>query len=222
MTDRLVIVGAGGFGRETIDVVRAINAAAPEPLWELVGVVDDAPSDLNISRLEALGVPFLGGIESLVAMPGTAVTIGVGSPRARAAISGRTDDWGLISPNLVHPTAVIGSQFETQHGLVVGAHVSIGTNVELGRHVHLNPHAVIGHDAALADFVSVNPNATVSGECAISSGSLIGAGSVVLQGVSVGVDSIVGASACVTKTMGSKSILAGVPARPLESAGDHS
>ena len=46
----------------------------------------------------------------------------------------------------------------------------MGTNVELGEHVHLNPHAVIGHDARLGDFVSVNPNATVSGECEIETG----------------------------------------------------
>ena len=40
MTGRLVVIGAGGFGREVIDVVRAINAAGSLS-WDLVGVVDD-------------------------------------------------------------------------------------------------------------------------------------------------------------------------------------
>ena len=35
----LVIVGAGGHGRETLDIVEAINAV--KPTWEFAGFVDD-------------------------------------------------------------------------------------------------------------------------------------------------------------------------------------
>ena len=53
MTTPIVVVGAGGFGRETLDVVEAVNAAASQPAFEVLGVVDDAPSAENLVRLKS-------------------------------------------------------------------------------------------------------------------------------------------------------------------------
>lgn len=213
MAKPLVIVGAGGFGREVIDVVRAVNEAADEPLWELLGVVDRAPSDINRNRLATLGVRHLGGLDRLSEMRGASVLIGVGMPTARAEIARLIDRAGLSSPSLVHPTAVVGSECQVADGIVVCAHVVIGTNVGLGRHAHLNPHAVIGHDSVLRDFVSVNPNATISGDCFIEDRVLVGAGAVVLEGLRVGRCAVVGGSACVVRDVTPGTVVKGVPAR---------
>ena len=58
---RLVIVGAGGFGREVHDVVDALNAGGTAV--ELVGYVDDA--DASDELLARLGTSRLGGIDVL-------------------------------------------------------------------------------------------------------------------------------------------------------------
>ena len=63
MAEPLVVVGAGGFGREVIDVVEAINAQTTSPSGSVVGVVDDAPSEVNLERLAHRGVEFLGGTD---------------------------------------------------------------------------------------------------------------------------------------------------------------
>lgn len=203
----LVVIGAGGFGRETIDVVRAINEVSPT--WDLVGVVDDNPSPANLDRLARLDVPHLGGLSTIP--DGAAVVVAVGSPstRRRIVASLSTHDF----PSLIHPSTLEGSEFRHGPGLVVLGGVSIGTNVTLGEHVHLNAHAVIGHDAHCDDFVSVNPNATVSGECTIGSGTLLGASSTVLQQVSIGPDATVGAGSCVLRDVPAGQVVKGVPAR---------
>lgn len=213
----LVVVGAGGFGRETIDVILAINEV--EPAFDLLGVVDDSPSDLNRSRLEAIEVPLLGRIDELKRIDCQA-TIGVGSPKARQAISTRLDEYRITSPILLHPTAVIGSAFQAQSGLVVCAGVTIGTNVVLGSHVHLNPHAVVGHDTIIENFVSVNPNATVSGDCVIGQGTLLGAASIVLEGRTLPPATTVGAAACVVDPGRPGETVVGVPARSLKRTSD--
>lgn len=207
----LVIVGAGGFGRETIDVVRAINSVSQT--WRLLGVIDDAPSEANLERLHALDVAHLGSLADIPAY--TAVAVGVGSPHARSAIVSALTSRERHFPALIHPTSIIGSQFHHGEGLIVLSGVSIGTNVRLGRHVHLNGHAVLGHDAMCHDFVSINPNATLSGECTVGAHTLVGANSTVLQQLTLGAGVTVGAGACVTHPVIDGSTVVGVPARPL-------
>lgn len=213
----LVIVGAGGFGRETVDVVRAINKAGPSAEWDLVGVIDDAPSDVNLERLARMHVPYLGTVDDLTSRTGpAAVAVGVGNPVARAKVTARLDRMNSRYATLVHPTAVIGGDVKLGEGAIICAGASVGSNVALGRHVHLNPHAVIGHDSVLGDFVSVNPNATVSGDCCVGALVLLGAASVVLQGRQVGARSVVGAAACVVRDIGTEQTVVGVPATPLQ------
>ncbi len=215
---RVAVIGAGGFGRETLDVIRAINAQTHEA-FVVVGVLDDAPSALNLERLSQFQTPYLGAVHTVTSLPPEVqIVVAVGTPQARATIATRLRGWGRRSPSLIHPTVAVGNAAKFGEGLIACAAVSLGTNVRLGAHVHLNPHAVIGHDAELKDTVSVNPNATVSGECCIEARVLLGAGSVVLQGLSVGEDSVVGAGACVVNAVGSATTVVGVPAKELSDA----
>lgn len=221
MTRPLVVVGAGGFGRETLDVARAINRESDHVVWDIRGVVDDSPCTEDLARLERQGVEWLGPLERLSDLPaGTMVTIGVGSPEARRRLDTRitAGDMARLA-TLVHPSAVVGTDSHVGEGNIICAGVSIGTNVVLGRSVHLNPHAVIGHDTVLEDFVSINPNATVSGACVVELGVLVGAGAVILQGLRVGVSAVVGAAACVIRDVGTGRIVVGVPAEGLSRLG---
>lgn len=204
----IVVIGAGGFGRETIDTIRAINAVSPT--WTLLGVVDDALSPANADRLEFLGVTYLGSLADLPA--GVSVAVAVGAPAARAAIVARLGRHVEL-PSLIHPSTTIGSAFRHGAGLITLAGVSIGTNVELGDHVHLNAHSVIGHDSRLSDYVSVNPNGTVSGDCYIGQKTLVGASATVLQGLTLGQSVTVGAAACVVRDVADDQLVKGVPAR---------
>lgn len=205
----LVIVGAGGFGRETVDTVRAINEV--RPTWRLLGISDDGPSHDNLTRLEALGLPHVGATADI---PLSAdVAIAVGNPSTRRQLATVLRERGHAFPSLIHPSTVIGNAFAHGEGLITLAGVSIGTNIDLGGHVHLNAHVVLGHDTRLNDFVSVNPNATISGECAIGSGTLIGAASTVLQNLFIGQGVTVGAAACVIADIPDRAIVKGVPAR---------
>ena len=210
----IVVIGAGGFGRETIDVLEAMNLAGPSPAWELLGVVDANPSQLNLIRLAERGVAYLGREDAWLRSGNRAhYLIAIGSPQVRARIDSAWRDAGLTAAAVVHPMATLGSHVTVGHGSVICAGVQVSTNVTLGRHVHLNPNATIGHDTILGDFVSVNPAAVVSGDVVVGTASLVGAGAVILQGLAVGENSVIGASACVTRDVGMSVTVKGVPAR---------
>ncbi len=214
MTRPLVVVGAGGFGRETLDVVDAINAVSSARAFEVVGVLDDAPSQENCTLLERRRVAYLGTVGEWLAGERRAdYLIGVGTPATRRRIAERCDAAGLTAAVVVHPSATYGVDVTFGPGTVVCAGVRITNNVHLGRHVHLNLNVTVGHDTCIGDFVSVNPLVAISGDCRIGAGTMFGTGSVILQGLETGDGSVVGASACVTRDVDAGAVVKGVPAR---------
>jgi sugar O-acyltransferase (sialic acid O-acetyltransferase NeuD family) len=217
----IVIVGAGGHGREVLDIVTAVNEASTNgPRWSVLGFVDDRPTSANIARVNQLGVQLLGPTTVLHEVHGdTRYVIGVGCPRVRAHLGRSIDSSGLRAAQLIHPTATVGSNTVLGDGVVMFAGARVTTNVVFGRHVHLNQNTTVGHDSVIADYVSVNPLAAVSGDCRLESGVLIGTNASILQGLTVHVDATVGAGACVVRDVPPRSVVVGVPAR-VRTSGD--
>jgi sugar O-acyltransferase (sialic acid O-acetyltransferase NeuD family) len=207
----IVIVGAGGFGREVLDVIEAINAAGGD--LDFRGFVDDGPVDEEL--LGRRGAPLLGTSDALREMDVSFVAA-IGNGSARRKVVERLAD-GLSKPViLVHPAASVGKDNRIDPGCILTAGSRVTTNIALGAHVQLHVNSTVGHDSTLHDFVSVFPGATVSGNVTIGAGATIGTGANVLPGLTVGEDAFVGAGAVVTRDVAPGVTVVGSPARPKE------
>lgn len=213
MTRDLVIVGSGGFGREVADIVAAINTLLPEPQWNMLGYLDDAPSLVNVERAERQGLSVLGPVSADTVDGTPHFVIGISDGIVRKKLADRLEAAGWKPATLIHPAAGIGSETRIGEGTILCAGVQITTNVTLGRHVHLNLNCTVGHDTELRDFVSVNPLVAVSGEILLEEQATVGSSAFILQGLSVGRAATIGASACVTRDVPAEAIVKGVPAR---------
>jgi sugar O-acyltransferase (sialic acid O-acetyltransferase NeuD family) len=207
----LVVVGAGGHGREVLDVVEAVLELDPQR-FRLLGVLDDheGPHPLLARR----GITWLGPVEALADLD-AAYALGVGDGAARASLDGAAAAWGREPATLVHPSATTGSACSLGPGLLLAAGARITTNVTVGRHVHINVNASVSHDCVLGDHVTINPGAVVTGTVTIGDGATVGAGATVRQGTVIGAGAVVGAGAAVVADVERGQTVAGVPARPL-------
>lgn len=208
----LVIVGAGGHGRELHDVVDAVNVVSPR--FVVLGYLDDAPRGL--SAVERRGARLLGGCAQLADVS-TAydIVIGIGGGASRRRVDAGAAAAGRTSPVLVHPSATLGSDTRLGPGSVLLAGARCTTGIRGGRHVHVNLNATVAHDCVLGDYVTVNPGANVNGGVLLEDEVTVGSGAVIRQGVRIGAGTVVGAGAVVVHDLPPGITAIGVPARPL-------
>ena len=209
----LVIVGAGGHGRETLDVVEAVNDARPGS-WRFEGFLADA-ADADL--LAARRAPLLGvssDLGAVVAGRAWQYHLGIGSGSVRARLADALgDDLADRAAVLVHPAATIGSVNRIGAGVLLAAGARVTTNVTLGRHTHLNVGAVVSHDCAIGDFVTLSPGVLVNGSVDIGDRVFLGTGAIVLPGRRIGTGATIGAGAVVAADVPEGVTAVGVPAR---------
>lgn len=217
MSTPIAIFGAGGFGREVLQIIHDINSSSNEStkIWEPVGFIVDATF---LAKNTVQQLPILGDIEWLHANPLVQIVLAIGSSATRSRIAREIES--RVSnrfSTLIHPRAWMGKNVKIGSGSIICAGSLITTDITIGQHVHVNIGSTIGHDAILNNLVTINPGVNISGNSVLGEGVEIGTGSVLLPHTEVGPWSIVGAGTVVTKSLNANVTAVGVPARVIKS-----
>lgn len=209
----LLVVGTGGFGRETVEVVRAINEE--RPTWELVGFLDDDPA---LHGVEVEGLPVLGPSGGVDAYPRSKVVVSIGNPSnyfSRKRIVRRLGLEPSRYATLVHPAAVVPRSAQLGPGTVLLAGVVATSRIRLGAHVVVMPAVVLTHDDEVEDYATFASGVRLGGRVRVGEGAYLGAGALVREDRTVGPWALVGMGAVVTRDIPAREVWAGVPAAPL-------
>ncbi|MFI9251872.1 NeuD/PglB/VioB family sugar acetyltransferase [Streptomyces sp. NPDC053069] len=208
----LLIVGAGGFARETAQAVRDAADA------ELLGHLDDNSA---LHGTEVDGVPVLGGCDLVHDLPRARVVICVGNPRdyaARARLARRL----ALPPDryatVIHPAAAVSSTSRVGPGSVLLAHCVLTAAVRVGAHVAVMPQVVLTHDDVVEDYVTLASGVRLGGGARLERGAYVGSGALVREGTAIGAWSLVGMGSTVLGDVPPGEVWAGSPARRLRAA----
>ncbi|MCQ3931018.1 MAG: transferase [Chloroflexi bacterium] len=212
MLKTLVILGAGGFAREILDIVDSINTVSPT--WNMLGfLVDSQYGEVGTIIQEKT---ILGNFSWLKEHSDVYVVCGVGTPHYRWHMIERLRELPISFATLVHPSVIKTRWITIGKGSVITAGCVLSNHITIADHVHINPSCTIGHDVTLGPFVSVAPGVLVSGNVNLYEGVYVGTGASIIEKKNIGAWSIVGAGSTVTKDVPANSTVVGVPAKVIK------
>ena len=207
----IVIIGAGGVGRETSLIIQQINEL--EPTWNLIGFIDDNKD--NWGKV-INGYSVIGGIDSLEFLtPDTYVLIAIANYEVKKKIVNKINN-KLKFSTIIHPKVWVHDYMTIGEGTIIYEGAILTANIEIGNHVIISPKCGVGHDSIIKDYVSLLWNVNVSGNDIIEEGVMMGSGSTVIQGKKIGKGSNIGAGAVVIEDVDSFSTAIGVPAKVIK------
>jgi sugar O-acyltransferase (sialic acid O-acetyltransferase NeuD family) len=209
----LIVIGAGGHAVDLTYV--SLNDKFTK--WNIIGYLDDNPinryTDQTLGSVSSLDT-YLNKYKNLK------YTIAINSSLIRKEIDSRYGDIKYAA-NLVHETAVLGSNCYYDNGLTMGPYSILTTNVQLGRHVHINSASSINQSSFIEDYCTVSPGVRICGDVKVGSATSIGAGAVIINFKTIGQQCTLGAGTVVIDNVGDYTTVVGVPGREIKKFGEY-
>lgn len=208
--DPLIIIGAGGSGRELAALVD-LDGYAGE--FGFVGLAADDPPDPEL--LELCSGKYVGSVsQALNDFPvGTNFLVGIGDGSIRRKITMDLEASGWIPVELVSSTARIGDGVCIGPGVVICDMAVVTTNVVIGRGTQINVSCTISHDTTLGAFVTLAPGVNIPGNVHIGDEVTLFTNATLAPGIIVGKGAVVGAGAVVIRDVEPGTTVVGNPAR---------
>lgn len=210
MIKKIVLIGAGGFGKEVAQMIESINRR--NPTYELLGFLDDGEHYSTETRIN--GYPWLGKSDWILEHKDNVLcncTIGTASVKAR--IQKTLTEQGVRFETIIAPSAGIASHTTIGKGCVLYWNVGISVNCEIGDGVLLNDGVALGHDVVIGDYTAIMPGTRISGGCTIGEEVNIGGAAFVVPGKKVGDKARIAAGSIVFSNVRAGTTVLGNPAK---------
>lgn len=213
---KVVIFGAGGLGRETINLINLnINRFNPNK-YVILGFVVEEKYFKNNDIVD--GYPVLGTEKWIIDhRDSVACVLAIGDySHERERIFRMLEENGVELETLIAGDAFIAPTCRIGKGCYLGAGVRVSAGVTIGEGVFINSQCSFGHDAQVGNFCTIYPRVTITGYCTIGDHAKIGGGSYVVPKKKIGANAVLAAGSVVFSNVKAGTTVIGNPARRIK------
>lgn len=206
----LYLVGAGGCGREVLNMILDMHAAQG-PKWNIKGFLDDTDDPL---KGKACDYSVVGTIKDYSPAPNDVLLMCIASPQAKQRLVPMLKARGAVFDSFISPWAYLGRHNQIGEGAVIYGGFGMSVNVTIGCFATLLGCG-FGHDVVVGDFCTISGNCGLLGYAKVGDGVFMGDSVRVAPHVEIGDNAYVGIGSVVVRNVKSGEKVFGNPAREI-------
>ena len=205
----IVIVGAGGFGREIYILAKD---TFPNIKYKIKGFLDD---NLRVLDDYSMDIRVISNIDSYVVEEQDRFLIAIGNVDMKKNIITKLKVKGAQFLTLIHPTAIVVNTAKIGKGVIIYPYVIVSDCVQLGDFVLMNSYSSCGHDVKVGKYCILSPHATLNGFVILEDEVFLGTHTTVIPGKRVGYRSKISANSVVMRNVPPNKMVFGVPGKAI-------
>ena len=171
------------------------------------------------------GVEVLGGLHETTNLNSDVQVVnGIASPKqiaVRKHIDQRLSLAADRYATLIHPTASVAESASVGIGTVVFPNVVLASNTKVGKQVLILPNSIVSHDSTIGSYSTIAGGVSISGNVSIGEVCYIGTNAGIRESLDVGRRSLVGLGSALITDVERGSVVAGNPARLIDTSDDY-
>lgn len=207
---RVIIIGAGGHGKVVLDTLLTTDQ-------KVAGFLDDSPQKQNLSILGVKVLGTLNKINEFSEQLSFAAFVAIGDNFKRKEIFLKLNKLGFTLIKAISPQAYVFDKNKVGAGTLVMPKAVINIDAVVAENCIINTGAVVEHECRIGDHSHIASQAVLGGNVTVGEEVLIGSGAVVLPNLKIGDRAIVGAGAVVLHDVPLNTVVAGNPAKEINS-----
>lgn len=206
----LIIIGAGGFGREVS--VLAENAHGFGKEFCVKGFLDD---DLQALDNYIGYPPVIGSVTTYIPNVNDVFVCAIANPSVKRSIVKLLKNKAAHFITLIHQRATFTKNCTIGNGCIIADNVRLGCDCSVGDFVSVQAGCSIGHDSQIGPWCHLHPSAFLGGHVTVGKSVRVYPHAVIKPEVMIGEASTIGAASFVMKDVKEGMTTFGNPARSI-------
>jgi sugar O-acyltransferase (sialic acid O-acetyltransferase NeuD family) len=212
---KLLIIGAGGFGKEVAYYCKSLNTSFGT--YEVAGFIDDDPKKKGLEVIYGLKVIASSDevLQNKNFYRDYQFCLAFAEVEARLKMAQKMENEGFIFPNVIHSSVNIDSTVQLGRGNIF-AHRAVTTcDIKIGSFNVVNGYSGFGHDVKVGDHNIFASGIAILGEVMIKDFNVFHTNTCVLPRITIGSRNTFNVGSVVMKNTGDGNKFWGSPARIL-------